>query len=692
MAAYKLREKLYKMLRSNDGSGVVTVLITITFIAVLGAALLFMSYVNVQMKSSDRKSRINFYNAESAMNEIRAGVQEIVTDSIATAYSSALVQYAASSETQDTFAREFILGLNEGAVLTVSLPPGAVNAVGSYEVAELESFLSDAHRDKSVVTGNGIVRVDLDKREVTLGGLSVQYTHLGYETNISTDITIRIPDFAYTVADYSLSRLYQYLIIADEQLTDNVAQQVDVRGNVYAGEVNLGPGAKLTVADNSTIISGGNFNIDNSASLTVDGRLWGQSVMLGGSFSELGITGDTYLANDLVLGGNGSRASITGRYYGFGQGAAGSESSSVIVSGLETRLDLAGVTDLLLAGQSYVSGGELGADDREVVLAGSVSVKSDQTAFLVPDDLLTFDGRSVSNPFVLTNAQAAQLSTLLEVDTATPFLGDHSIDSLGAGVVAQIRMLPSAADYKLIYVFMSFPNGGSAADYYEDYYEQNEDSIRQYLSRYLAELDIGDDIRAAGTSYTYGSSIYDLVRSGGTNVGTIAALFSQRYQNIISSLTETAGGGSGVTPFNHFVNVPALAGLGNNVIEFADSDGTVIGLLVPAGYYAGNGVFTIGDEYPDVNVIIAQGNVALEREFVGLIMSSGSVELRHSITNQHQADHSLTNAAFNAKNPAGKMLIEFMNGAGTGSSSGGAGQEISWVLEDIVVFSNWKKN
>ena len=156
-----MREKL-KTIKTNGGSGIITVIVTLSFVAVLATVLLYMGYVSVQMRRIDREGRKNFYNAETAMNEIRAGVQNAVTDAIEKAYSSVLSEYTDGAvDTDNAFRRMFTAKLSEWSA-DVSKGSGAefkklftydANAVGtgensatlsgSYSLAVLSSFLSD---------------------------------------------------------------------------------------------------------------------------------------------------------------------------------------------------------------------------------------------------------------------------------------------------------------------------------------------------------------------------------------------------------------------------------------------------------------------------------------------------------------------------------------------------------------------
>ena len=75
-------KKLHKMIdelnKDNRGSSLLAVLISSGIVLLLALTILFASYTNFQMKIVQQKSNKNFYDAESAMNEI---IQVLQSDS-----------------------------------------------------------------------------------------------------------------------------------------------------------------------------------------------------------------------------------------------------------------------------------------------------------------------------------------------------------------------------------------------------------------------------------------------------------------------------------------------------------------------------------------------------------------------------------------------------------------------------------
>ncbi|MDR0804435.1 MAG: hypothetical protein LBN42_01450 [Oscillospiraceae bacterium] len=83
--------------RKRRGAGLISVIITIAFIALLASALLYLTYVNLQIKSADYESRQNFYYAEEAMTVRFAEFQAV-------SFAAFNAAYAESGYSQDAFA------------------------------------------------------------------------------------------------------------------------------------------------------------------------------------------------------------------------------------------------------------------------------------------------------------------------------------------------------------------------------------------------------------------------------------------------------------------------------------------------------------------------------------------------------------------------------------------------------------
>ncbi len=72
--------------KNNRGSSILLVIIAIAFVGTLATILVYSTYYNYLMKHTDRSAKGNFYTAETALNEINAGLQQIVSNAMKESY------------------------------------------------------------------------------------------------------------------------------------------------------------------------------------------------------------------------------------------------------------------------------------------------------------------------------------------------------------------------------------------------------------------------------------------------------------------------------------------------------------------------------------------------------------------------------------------------------------------------------
>ena len=69
----KLRSHFLKL--NNKGASLITVIITIGFIAILAGTIMMTSLVNFKMKRVNVYAKDTFYSAEQVLDEINVGLQ-----------------------------------------------------------------------------------------------------------------------------------------------------------------------------------------------------------------------------------------------------------------------------------------------------------------------------------------------------------------------------------------------------------------------------------------------------------------------------------------------------------------------------------------------------------------------------------------------------------------------------------------
>ena len=95
----------------------VMVLVAMGMGLILVGVLMNIAMLNYQMKVTEYKSKDNFYSAEVVMDQIHAGLELEVSDSVAAAYSKTMQYYGMSGSTEATrktsFKENYIKTLRE---------------------------------------------------------------------------------------------------------------------------------------------------------------------------------------------------------------------------------------------------------------------------------------------------------------------------------------------------------------------------------------------------------------------------------------------------------------------------------------------------------------------------------------------------------------------------------------------------
>lgn len=263
----KLVSKI-KKLKNNQGNSFVVVVATVSFLAILTAALLVAVALIYRLKAYDINSKDNFYYLEQAMDEIYAGVGADSMGILNEAYDDTLetlVYY-------DTDAKQYKTMTNEQANAMLKktyiyLLQNNENYSSTTKVdTRLRSFLSnpydvDSNPEGIQLSFNTIEKNDLDltivnvvlKREAEYSTVNARAAKNAtgkdvaagdtFIQSITTDIVIGAPAFAVNFNSNAteLNELYEYSMIADMGIEITSADgkaargdKVALTGNIYA--------------------------------------------------------------------------------------------------------------------------------------------------------------------------------------------------------------------------------------------------------------------------------------------------------------------------------------------------------------------------------------------------------------------------------------------------------------------------
>ena len=437
---------------NNKGSSVVLVLVTITFVGMLVAMSAYMSYYNWLAKGNDRQTKENFYTAEEAMNEISAGLQNVVSNAMTVAYSYALQNTIGASTDQRALNFEIMYEKQLIEQLKGS-------SSDHYNVDILKSYLKKTAWNDATQTGTKILTSNdpsmneniIFKKDQGIVLQNVKVMHAdsrGYVTYITTDIYLQLPKINL-VASIGVPELENCAIIANDMLDVTASNTIKISGNVYGGKDGMlvsGDTALSFVkreSDPDTImyhLVADSITVENSSDsnfldVSKNYDVWTEQIFV--ESGNLKLKGRSYVRDDLTIEGRDSDIELAGSYYGYGNELYKSEnSSSIIVNGGNTTLDFEDLSNLMLAGHAYIGAsrydpnttteedyitdvkaeeGEEGGEEstpaptptyeqnsKDLVMGESIGVKSNQLMYMVPTECMGYYAGS-SEQFLAKN-------------------------------------------------------------------------------------------------------------------------------------------------------------------------------------------------------------------------------------------------------------------------------------------------
>ena len=248
-------KKAKKMLH-NQGNSFIMVVVTLSFLAILTAALLVAIALCYRLKAMDINSRDNFYYLEQAMDEIYAGVGKDAMDKLNEAYESTLevmVYYDTESKSYVTLSNEVANKMFKTTYMSLIKDTDYKEKSTAYD--RLRSFLSNP-ADESDPYSKGI-HLSIDNVDISTKSTDDNLTILNlklwrtesYATNgigqkgkkdsftqtVTTDLVIGAPqyDVTFNTIDSSMNELFSFAMIADKGIEITNAK-VNITGDLYA--------------------------------------------------------------------------------------------------------------------------------------------------------------------------------------------------------------------------------------------------------------------------------------------------------------------------------------------------------------------------------------------------------------------------------------------------------------------------
>lgn len=571
--------------KQNKGFSLITVIIAVSFIGILGLLVLYMALSNFQMKIIDLKGKDSFYTAERAIEEIRVGLQEDVGNSMSEAYIKVLETYDKDENSKDVvldkqrqndFVNEFIKKLANRLKKDSDQSKYNLDYLKKYldmKINENETLIVTTPSNKEPVMTKD------NKNGILLKNLKVIYVDpKGYASVIETDIRLGIPKVQFPTPS-TLPDLMNMIVVAGKGIICE-GGNTTISGSIYSGilqDINdntileknpytsiwVKSGANLDIQSGDKIVSAGEIYMEPNASFTSEAgvTLWAQGVKL--SSAQVNLLGTTYLSDDLTIeSGSGSRVTVQGEYYGYGYPESARSSlnnymydnpekrwsdtalsSSIVINGKNTTLDLSGVRKIMLAGRSYIGtskvksvNGESNSND--VMMGESITVKGTQLAYLLPSELidaskLKNSEMEIKNPMSYSDYESSGLKQMnsvpLKMDVKVSELGNKSLNEIGIDSAKPVQKVfySNNADEGYVYFYLNFKDSKASSDFMYDYYMNNstvKTNLDKYLSFYFSGTNSGIQVKDMKNYIRYVTNGNVLSYEGGeaTENGTTA--------------------------------------------------------------------------------------------------------------------------------------------------------------------------
>lgn len=184
---------------NNSGAALVLVIVVIAFVSISATILLYMSAMNFFMKTTDIKTKDNFYSGEKALEEVRAVLIDKASDAVAVAYDKVLMNYGVSDPAalQLEFNKEFVKAFEKDWNLNCASTEA--DAVAAYLRQMInKDFVPSGKEDNLTVIPDAVTSKAYSSNSTkgTIKINTVEFTYEdtnGYQTKISTDFVIKAP-------------------------------------------------------------------------------------------------------------------------------------------------------------------------------------------------------------------------------------------------------------------------------------------------------------------------------------------------------------------------------------------------------------------------------------------------------------------------------------------------------------------
>lgn len=545
MNTYVTMDNTKNNVNSNKGSSLLLVIVAMSFVAIISAVILVLTYKNLESIRTGISGTANFYTAETAMDELKMTFNKWSDTAMRKSYTKWLQRVSGTEydDRETLFKQLFVSEMVQ--VLKDEFTDKYFGASPYGDIDDLFVTFQSNIKWNKLAEEPKIVTSDTfdphtpdisDDTELTVKNISFIYKDdRGLSTTITTDFVFDVVYPGLTVKSVAADDTVcsDYVIIADGQIYNMPTSNVRINGSIYGGGYKFEasnydrPGIKLAGGQatiyGDNIVSKGDIEVTDGAKLVVKGLnaaddytgelsyadIWAKGLSITGKGAAgMNIQGNCYINDDTTLSAETdsdiSYLNVNGAYYGYNTsnadigdeyGTPEGSSSVVINSTSNSSVDFTNCDPLWLAGKSFVSVpdqyGYVDKNNVTIPQGDSISYRGLQSAYLLPGDCIIGVGH---NPMTDTEYKK------LEDDLNNPHRGegDYFIDlsrsESNGGVklteyvnltnpyrVAYVTYNANLQD-KLVYLYLNFTDPDDAARYFKEYEEKFGELVLDRMS------------------------------------------------------------------------------------------------------------------------------------------------------------------------------------------------------------------
>ena len=245
--------------KNEKGSGIILVIVALSFLGIIAGALLTAVAYAYRLKLYDYNAKDNFHYVEQAMDEVYAGLGGRTTEAMQNAYTKTVEEMVvfdidlraykniSDDEANVKFKKYFMDGIKDDPAFhnietlkkliqsyisnsTVEVVSDNMKVVFYDEEGNVVTSLTSSTQISKIVIQNLVLRRTANYQRSSASGTFTQ--------TISTDVEISKPDFnvQFNTVSADNSVLFDYALIADSgiEINKSAASTLLINGNIYA--------------------------------------------------------------------------------------------------------------------------------------------------------------------------------------------------------------------------------------------------------------------------------------------------------------------------------------------------------------------------------------------------------------------------------------------------------------------------